>query len=179
MSALNIVTLTGSLRRDSYSAAVMQALVKQLPADANVTELKLRDYPLYDGDLEAEALPEVVVAERCAVANADAVLITLPEYNHGVPGMLKNALDWLSRPHNQSCFKGKPVFFVTQSLGALGGVRAQYQLRETLSSMLAKPAILPEMAIPFVGEKIENGQLTDERTLTFIGAQLTAFLATL
>jgi chromate reductase len=100
-----------------------------------------------------------------------------PEFNHGLPGVLKNTLDWLSRPAFSSCMMGKPVFFITLSPGALGGVRAQYQMRETLASMLCRLVALPEIAITQVGVKVEDGALKDSATLSFIEKNLVRFLS--
>jgi chromate reductase len=110
------------------------------------------------------------------VAASDALLIVTPEFNHGLPGVLKNTLDWLSRPAFDSSLTGKPVMFATLSPGALGGVRAQSQMRETLASMLCQLVPLPEIAITHVGEKIAGDRLVDEATLKHAGGVLARFL---
>ncbi len=179
MKTLNVLCVAGSLRSSANSHAVMASMIAMLPQGSEVTHLDIGSLPHYDVDLENGELPVSVQQARQLAAQADAVLFAVPEYNHGIPGVLKNSLDWLSRPFKASPMQGKPVFFVTQSEGALGGVRAQYQMRETLSSMLCVLKPMPEMAIPFVHKKIEDGYLTDDATLTFIDVQLKAFLASL
>lgn len=177
MKPLNILGIAGSLRGQSYSHAVLASLSDMLPAGSTFKLLDIGALPYYNQDLEAGQLPDSVKQARTLTASADAVLLALPEYNHGIPGVLKNSLDWLSRPFKASPMAGKPVFFVTQSEGGLGGVRAQYQLRETLSSMLCVLPPMPEMAITFVHQKVKDGKLSDDATLSFIGAQLNGFLA--
>lgn len=147
-----------------------------LPPGTVFTELRLGEIPHYNFDDEGDATPGTVRAMRDTVAASDAVLIVTPEFNHGLPGVLKNVLDWLSRPAFTSCMVGKPVAFATISPGALGGVRAQYQLRETLSAMLCKLAPLPEIAVTHVGGKVSDHRLSDEATLAFIGPILNQFL---
>jgi chromate reductase len=117
-----------------------------------------------------------VHAHTC-VDTADAIVIVTPEFNHGLPGVLKNTLDWLSRPAFSSCMLDKHVFFVTLSPGAIGCLRAQYQLRETLASMLCRLVSLPEIAIAQAGQKVADGKRTDTATLTFIGKTLQQFFA--
>lgn len=173
---LRITGIAGSLRAASLSRTVLASIAAQLPAHAEFQTLDIGALPHYNEDEEVHNLPAAVSAARALVAQSDAVLIVTPEFNHGIPGVLKNTLDWLSRPAFHSCFANKPVFFVTLSPGALGGVRAQYQLRETLASMLCRLYPLPEIAITFAGKKIEDGALVDETTLNFMRATLDKFL---
>lgn len=172
-----VVGLAGSLRTHAYSKAVMAAIAGMLPRDATFERIDIGSVPHYDQDVEDAALPESVANARQRVAAAQAIIIVTPEFNHGLPGVLKNALDWLSRPAFDSCMTGKPVFFVTLGPGALGGVRAQYQLRETLSSMLCELIALPEVVVNHVGAKVEDGLLTDPATLSFIASMLDRFLS--
>jgi len=174
--SLRIVGMAGSLRNDSYSKIVLNSLVEMLPKGAEFASLEIGALPFYNQDLDLPVGPADVHQARDLVANADAVLIVVPEFNHGLPGVLKNALDWLSRPAFTSSMVGKPLMFVTLSPGALGGVRAQYQLRETLASMLCKLDPLPEVAITFVGQKVSEGRLTDESTRLFVQKTLNQFL---
>ena len=173
---LKIVGIAGSTRSASYSKAILDALFGLLPDGTTTQAINIGLLPHYNEDVEHAALPDTVSAARAAVAASDAVIIVTPEFNHGLPGVLKNTLDWLSRPAFTSCMAGKPVFFVTFSPGALGGVRAQYQLRETLASMLCQLVPLPEMAITHVGMKCENGVLTDAATLNYLTPALRKFL---
>ncbi len=176
---LTIIGIVGSLRSASYSRMVQDSIADMLPPDCRFDSLPIGDFPHYNEDLEKTALPTSVSAGRQRVQDADAVIIITPEFNHGLPGVLKNCLDWLSRPAFQSCLMGKPVMFATLSPGALGGVRAQYQLRETLASMLCHMVPLPEIAITHVGAKVQDGRLSDAATLAFIRDLLGRFLAAL
>ena len=177
MSRLNIVGIAASLRAQSYSKMVLQYIADLLPPETAFDLLDIGALPHYSGDLEAQALPASVVSSRQLVRQCDALVLVVPEYHHGMPGVLKNTLDWLSRPVFASCMQGKPVFFVTLSEGALGGVRAQYQLRETFASMQCQLLPLPEIAITHIGAKVVDGQLRDQATGAFIEKVLGKFLA--
>ncbi|MGA3250451.1 MAG: NADPH-dependent FMN reductase [Paraburkholderia sp.] len=172
-TSLKFVGLSGSLRQTSYSSAVLNTIGEQLRSQGHGLDLlNIGDYPHYNQDIEEAGLPEVVALGRKLVEQSDGIVIVAPEFNHGIPGVLKNTLDWLSRPAFASCFQGKPAFFCTISPGALGGVRAQYQLRETLSSMLCEVVPMPEIVIPHVNKKVENGIFTDKPTIDFISASI-------
>jgi chromate reductase len=175
-SSLKIVGIAGSLRAASYSQIVLKSIARLLPEGTEVDTLDIGSLPHYNEDVEREALPQSAASARARVQACDAVIIVTPEFNHGLPGVLKNTLDWLSRPAFGSCMQDKPVFFATLSPGALGGVRAQYQLRETLASMLCRLVSLPEIAITQVGVKVANGELNDQATLDFIAGPLQQFL---
>lgn len=171
--SLNFVGLSGSLRQASYSTAVLDAIAKQLTSHGHALNcLNIGDFPHYNLDIEDAGLPEVVAHGRKFVAQSDGIIIVTPEFNHGIPGVLKNTLDWLSRPAFSSCFQGKPAIFCTISPGALGGVRTQYQLRETLSSMLCQVVPMPEIVIPHVNKKLVNGVFSDQPTLDFLSNAL-------
>jgi chromate reductase len=175
--ALQITGIAGSLRTASFSRIVLSSMAGLLPGDSRFSVLDIGQMPHYNEDLDgAGSVPTPVAAGRAQVAASDAVLIVTPEFNHGLPGVLKNTLDWLSRPAFQSCLAGKPVMFATLSPGALGGVRTQSQLRETLAAMLCRLVPLPEIAITHVGAKITGDRLTDPATLTHIGGVLRTFL---
>jgi chromate reductase, NAD(P)H dehydrogenase (quinone) len=174
---LRVMGIAGSLRAASYSKIVLGTIERLLPHGVAFDSLDIGSLPHYNEEVEHEAVPQSVAAGRERVAASDAVIIVTPEYNHGLPGVLKNTLDWLSRPAFASCMNGKPVLFVTLSPGALGGVRAQGQLRETLSAMMCSLIPMPEMAITSVATKIEAGQLADRPTLDFVAGNLTRFLS--
>jgi chromate reductase len=178
MSApLKIIGLAGSLRSQSYSRIVLDSMVRLLPAGATFQELALDDFPHYNEDHDGAVSPESVETARRQVSECDAVIIVTPEFNHGIPGVLKNALDWLSRPAFDSCMVGKPVLFATVSPGSYGGVRAQYQMRETLAAMLCTLVPLSEIAVGLVHEKVTEGQLADDRTIKHMAKVLASFLA--
>jgi chromate reductase, NAD(P)H dehydrogenase (quinone) len=163
---VRLLGLTGSLRRGSYSSAILLALAPALEGrcDFEIRDLRL---PLYDQDEEDAGAPDVVRALRAAVSNADGLVICTPEYNHGMPGVLKNALDWGSRPSGQSAWKGKPTLVISNSPSFTGGVRAQAQVHETLLAAGASIAPGPQVVIGNMGDKVRDGRLVDAHALTF------------
>ena len=178
-SPLHFVGIAGSLRAASWSAALLSEIVALSDARARVTAFPLHSVPLYNADLEPTPgqAPEPVLEFRQAIAAADAVVIVSPEYNYGMSGVLKNALDWASRPAYKSVLAGKPVLVVTNSPGVMGGVRAQQQLRQTLAATLSRVVVGPEIAIAGIATKLGEGRLTDERTVTLIKDGLAALVA--
>ncbi|MFM2478699.1 NADPH-dependent FMN reductase [Celerinatantimonas sp. MCCC 1A17872] len=176
MKSIKIVCISSGIRKQSNSQAVMSSVIELISDRATCSQLPIGAYPHYSQDLEQDALPELIHQARALIEDCDAVIIVTSEYNHGIPGVLKNALDWLSRPVRASAMKHKPVLFISQSTGALGGVRAQYQLRETLSSMLCELVPLPEITIASIANKIVNGKLQDEKAQQFMATQLNEFL---
>ncbi|HEV2791459.1 MAG TPA: NADPH-dependent FMN reductase [Solirubrobacterales bacterium] len=133
---MRVLGITGSLRRDSLNHALLREAAERLPAGAELVEFeRLREIPPYDGDLEAFETPEAVAELRRAMREADAVLVATPEYNHSIPGVLKNALDWASRPAGQSALTGKPAAVVGASTGMFGAVWAQAETRKVLSAL--------------------------------------------
>ena len=159
--------ISGSLRTNSYSATILEALAEAIAPRATVEFIDIGGLPHHNQDMEAQGLPEAVLGFRAQIGEADAVLIVSSEYNHGIPGVLKNALDWGSRPVFRSAFKGKPILIVTSSPAFTGGVRAQYQLRETLFSMLARPVPVAEIVIGQVHTKIVDGRFVDSNVIGF------------
>jgi chromate reductase len=133
---MRVLCISGSLRRDSLNSALLRAAAERLPAGAELVEFdRLREVPPYDEDVETDGTPTVVEELRDAVRNADAVLIATPEYNSSIPGQLKNALDWVSRPAGRSALNGKPAAVVGASTGMFGAVWAQAELRKVLGAM--------------------------------------------
>jgi chromate reductase len=160
---MTILGIAGSLREGSYNRALLRVARELLPAGVELRELDLRQLPFYDGDVEAAGDPEPVVALKDAIRSADALLIATPEYNRGIPGVLKNAIDWASRPPLGSPLTGKPVAIMGASTGRSGTARAQEQLRAALefsrSTVLEQPEVLvPEAYLRFDA----RGELTDE-----------------
>ncbi len=136
---MRVLGLSGSLRRDSHNRALLRAAAAALPQGAELVEWdRIAELPAYDEDLDAASAPEPVRALREAIAAADAVLIATPEYNHSLPGGLKNALDWASRPHATNPLRGKPVAVVGASTGLFGAVWAQAEARKVLSAIGAR-----------------------------------------
>ncbi len=162
-----LLGISGSLRAKSFSTALLRALSDATASKANYEYSDIGALPHFNQDDFDEAVPEAVRHFRDQVTAADGLLIVSPEYNHGVPGVLKNALDWASRPHNHSPLRHKPVLIVTASPAVTGGVRAQYQIRETLVSALARPVITPEIVVGQVGSKIVDGRFHDPAVIAF------------
>jgi chromate reductase, NAD(P)H dehydrogenase (quinone) len=160
---MRILGISGSLRRDSHNTALLRAAAQLLPpGDELVLWEGLREVPPYDQDADVEPAPAAVAALRGAVAGADAVLFATPEYNASVPGALKNALDWASRPFATNVFRNKPVAVIGSSAGVFGAVWAQAELRKVLATMGARVAEV-EVAIGRAADKLDdNGLLVDE-----------------
>ncbi|GAB7550175.1 NADPH-dependent FMN reductase [Cupriavidus sp. 8B] len=177
MPDLNLLGISGSLRRESSNTSVLHTLQDSMPAGIEMSVLTLHGIPPYDQDLEREGVPRTVQEFRSAIEGSDGVILCSPEYNCGMPGVLKNALDWASRPAFASPMTGKPVLIVTSSPAFTGGVRAQAQLREVLAGMLARVIVWPQVVIPGVYGKIEGGRLVDEASLKFLLDAVGAFAA--
>ncbi len=162
-----LLGLSGSLRRDAYSTTVLKTLAEAVGARASVTIADIGALPHYNHDLDTSQPPESVALLRRQIGEADGLLVVSPEYNHGMPGLLKNAIDWASRPAFASTLIGKPVMAVTVSPAFTGGVRAHYQLRETFAACLARPVAAAEVVIGLANTKIADGWLADEASLSF------------
>jgi chromate reductase len=167
MTQHSLLGLSGSLRRASNSTAVLRGLQDALAPRAALNIFPLHGMPLYNEDDDAEHAPESVRALRSAIEASDGVIMISPEYNHGMSGVLKNALDWASRPFGRSALRSKPVLAMTASPAFTGGVRAQQQMNETLVSIPARPVLRPQIVIGGVHEKVRYGRLIDEATLSF------------
>ena len=171
MRALRLMGLSGSLRSNSTHDLILRTIAEELcPQDSQLFIHGLSEIPLYNEDLDGEGAktPAPVSRLRQAVLEVDGIVIGSPEYNHGMSGVLKNALDWLSRPHGQSVLKGKPVLTFTASPAFTGGVRAQQQLNETLWAIPAELVRYPQIVIGSVGTKIEQGRLVDTAARQFL-----------
>jgi len=133
---MRVLGISGSLRSGSLNSALLRAAAERLPAGAELVEFeRLGEVPPYDEDVELAGTPAVVEELRQAVRSADAVLIATPEYNHSIPGQLKNALDWVSRPAGKSALNGKPAAAIGASTGMFGAVWAQAELRKVLGAL--------------------------------------------
>jgi chromate reductase, NAD(P)H dehydrogenase (quinone) len=165
---VRVVGISGSLRKASFSTSLLKILAERVGPSIDIQVLTLEDIPLYNEDLDQTPGIPSVAAFKKIIAESDGVLITTPEYNHGVPGVLKNALDWASRPVFESCFKNKPVSIISSSKAFTGGVRAQYQLRETLISMHAHLVMGPEVVVGGVYAKLSEDVYQDENGLAFM-----------
>ncbi len=133
---MRVLGIAGSLRRGSYNHALLREAAERLPAGVELVEFeRLAEIPPYDADLETEETPAAVAELRQAMRDADAVLIATPEYNHSIPGVLKNALDWASRPAGQSALTGTPAAVIGASTGMFGAVWAQAETRKVLGAL--------------------------------------------
>jgi chromate reductase, NAD(P)H dehydrogenase (quinone) len=159
-----ILGFAGSLRKASFNKALLRAAAELLPPDTELETCDLEGIPGFNADLEATP-PEKVKEFKARIRAADAVLIVTPEYNFSVPGVLKNAIDWASRPSGDSVWKQKTVGMMSVSTGMLGGSRAQYHLRQTFLFLDVKSVTKPEVFVTFAAQKFdETGKLTDEPT---------------
>ncbi len=161
-SALDVVALSGSLRRDSYNTAALHAAQELAPEGMTIEIAAIDELPLYNADIQAVGFPSEVLALGAEIAAADAVLIASPEYNYSIPGVLKNAIDWVSRLPDQP-FAGKPIGLIGASMGMQGAARAQYHLRQSFVFLDALPMNRPEVFIAQAQLKFDkDGKLTDE-----------------
>jgi chromate reductase, NAD(P)H dehydrogenase (quinone) len=171
-SLVRILGFSGSLRRGSFNTALLRATSQLLPPDATLEAFDLAPIPLYNGDVEAAGFPDAVVRFKQRIAAADALLIVTPEYNYSIPGVLKNAIDWASRPPKESPLNGKPVAFMGAG-GLLGTARAQYHLRQVCVFTNMLPVNRPEVFVMHAPEKFDaEGNLTDDLTRQLIRALL-------
>ena len=173
---LHIVALLGSLRKNSFNRIVLQTAIELCPVGTYIEIAEIGSLPLFNGDLE-EKMPEEVVTLKSKIVSADAILIVTPEYNYSIPGVLKNAIDWCSRPVAENSFEGKPVSIMSASPGMMGGSRAQYHLRQCFVFLNMFPINRPEVIINNVQEKISEGKITDQKTIDKIKEQLEALVA--
>lgn len=173
--ALKVLGIAGSLRPDSYNRLLLRAAAELLPPDMELETFDLRGIPFYEFDLERSGPPEPVRALKAAVRAADAVLIATPEYNWSIPGVLKNALDWVSRPPGDNPFRGKPVAIMGASTGLMGTVRAQLHLRQVLAYLEAYTVTRPEVLVSQAAERFDaEGRLIDETARKLIADLLVA-----
>jgi chromate reductase len=175
---MRILAVSGSLRRNSYNTSLLRAAADLLDPEDELTLWEgLADLPPYDEDADVEPAPASVAALRDAVTSADAVLISTPEYNHSIPGTLKNALDWASRPMATNSFRNKPVAVVGASAGMFGAVWAQAEVRKVLGAMGARVA-QAEVVVGQAGEKFDDGgRLVDAGVRDELREALTALSA--
>jgi chromate reductase len=173
---MKIAGISGSLRRRSYNSALLRTAGELLPEGVSLDILRIDDLPFYNEDVREAGVPEAAQRFRSAVAAADAVLIVTPEYNFSIPGVLKNAIDWASRPPQQS-FDNKPVALMGASSGVRGTVRAQLHLRHVLASINAHVLPKPEVMVGHAGSLVGvDGIIHDETTRKFVAELLAALV---
>lgn len=175
MSKLDIVGICGSLRAASINRMALNLAGSVMPHGLAMEVVEWRELPAFDADVLAVGFPPVVAALRDRIRRADGLVIATPEYNFSLPGMLKNAIDWLSRGDDQP-FAHKPVAILTASPGPLGGARVQYDLRKILLFVNATPLVKPEVFIGNAVAKFDTeGECTDSTTRKFVTDQMHAF----
>jgi chromate reductase len=174
--SVTILGLCGSTRKASMNRALLTEIAAHFPAEVTFTQWEgLGDLPIFNSDL---AEPSGVISLKSAIAAADGVIITVPEYNYSIPGGLKNALDWISRPPATSPMRGRPIGIAGAATGMSGTIRAQTHLRQMLVFSDSPCMLQPEVLIPRAHERFDpTGTLTDDSTRQLLGRFATAFLA--
>ena len=174
---MNVLGVSGSLRKASFNTAALKACGELMPAGMTLTIAEIGDLPLFNQDVFDAGLPEPVKRFRAAVAAADGVLIASPEYNFSVTAPLKNAIDWASRPPDQ-VWQDKPIAIFSATAGPVGGARVQYDLRRILGQIWGHVLPRPEVFIGNAASKFDAElRLTDETTRKFLTDLLVGFKA--
>ena len=174
---IRILTFAGSLRKGSYNKALVHAAVELAPENVVLKVFDLEGIPPFNED-QLNNPPAKVVEFKDEIRSADALLIATPEYNYSIPGVLKNAIDWASRPFPGNPLEGKPVAVMSASTGRLGGARAQYHLRQTFVFLNMFPLNRPEVMLSQAADNFDvNGTLTNEQTRTLIKKLIEALVA--
>jgi chromate reductase len=171
---MKVLVIGGSLRQEAFTKVIIRAVMEICPEDMEIMFFEdLAKIPNFNQDLE-NALPEIVQNFKQRIKEAAALLFVTPEYNYSLPGYLKNAIDWASRPYGDNSFNDKPAAIMSSSTGMLGGARAQYVLRQSGVFLNIHFLNQPEIMIPNIADKIVAGKLTDEHTRQKIKEQLLA-----
>src|SRR5690606_27895899 len=172
---VRLLAFAGSLRKSSYNRALLEAARKAAPSGLEIQIFDLEGIPLYNADVEAQGDPQRVSEFKEAIRKADGVLIATPEYNHGVPAVTKNAIDWASRPPKDAPLGRKPVSILGASPGMTGSARGQSQLRQAFEFTNSYCMPQPEILVYRAHEKFdEQGELTDEKTREYLVKYLEA-----
>jgi chromate reductase, NAD(P)H dehydrogenase (quinone) len=175
-ASLRIVGIAGSLRAGSLNRALLLAARELAPPSLRIECEEIGDLPLFNADLETAGAPIPVARLRDSVRAAHGILLVTPEYNHGVPGVLKNAIDWLSQPLRGNVLTGRPVAIMGASTGLAGTARAQTQLRQAFVLTDSPVMLQPEVLVGRAHEKFDAaGRLTDDTTRQFVTALLLRF----
>lgn len=167
-----LVGISGSLRKGSLNTALLEAAAELVPDGTTLSVLSIADLPLYNADLDVEGGPASVVELKREIESADGLVIATPEYNYGIPGVLKNAIDWASRPAYESVLAGKRVALLGASRSNVGTARAQAQVRQALYGTLAEVFPHPEVVVGRATERIKDGKLEDEATRKIVEEML-------
>jgi len=174
---IRLIGMSGSLRTGSYSNAVLETLREKFAGRADLLVYDLAPIPLYNQDFEGEKRPAIVKKLLADIADADGLVLCAPEFNHSIPGVLKNAIDWASRPAFQSVLAYKHIAIMATSRGPLGGARCLEHMRVALESCLARMPVAREVIITATENRIKDGRLVDETCLDFAGGAVEALIA--
>lgn len=177
---MHIIALSGALRRASYNTALLRAAAAMAPAGVTIELRTLHGIPLYDGDVEAQGIPEAVTALREAIRAADALLIGTPEYNNSIPGVLKNGLDWLSRPSGEGAklFGGKPTGLIGATPGGFGTVQSQDALLSVLRTFGSDFWMAGRLMVSRAGTVFDaEGRLVDDKVREQLQGFVQGFVA--
>jgi chromate reductase len=173
---ITILGIAGSLRKQSYNKFALRAAQQLAPEGAKIEIFDLAGIPVYNQD-EEKSPPQKVVDLKARIRAADAILLATPEYNYSIPGALKNAIDWASRPYGDSAWNGKTVALMSASVGAFGGMRAQYHLRQSFIFLNMEAVLQPEVAIANASQRFdEQGNLTDDAAKQLIAKLLVSLV---
>lgn len=173
---IRILGISGSLRKGSYNSGALRAAVELCPEEAQIEVFEISGIPAFNQDNDQDP-PAIVREFKEKITACDAVLFSTPEYNYSIPGVLKNAIDWASRPYGQSAWDGKPAAIMGASIGGIATARAQYDLRKMMVFLNMFPINRPEVMIGNCGDKFDaEGNLTDEESRKFIRQMLEALI---
>ncbi len=177
MDKIHVLGISGSLRNDSYNSALLRAAQNLAPDHMQIDIYDgIGKLPLYNQDMESHELPQEVIDFKKHLLQADAVLFATPEYNYSIPGVLKNAIDWASRPYGEGAWQGKPAAIMGATMGNMGTARAQGHLRDILLCVDTYVMHRPEMLVGGAHEKIDaQGNLIDQDTITHMQNFLVSF----
>lgn len=173
---IRLIGMSGSLRTGSFSNAILATLAEKFAGQADLTVYDLAPIPLYNQDFEGEKRPPVVKQMLADIEAADGLVLCSPEFNHSIPGVLKNAIDWASRPAFQSVLAYKPVAIMATSRGPLGGARCLEHMKVALDSCMCRIALAREVIITATESRMRDGRLVDETCLSFAGGAVEALL---
>jgi chromate reductase len=176
MAKVSLIGMSGSLRAGSFSNAILETLRENFADRADLKVYDLAPIPLYNQDFEGEKRPPTVKQMLADIEAADGLVLCAPEFNHSIPGVLKNAIDWASRPAFASVLAYKPVAIMATSRGPLGGARCLEHMKVALDSCLSRVTLAREVIITAAETRIKDGRLVDETCLRFAGGAVEALL---
>lgn len=171
-----ITAIAGSLRKGSHNRSLLRAAVELAPNGCTIEQIPIDDIPLYDGDVESDEFPEVVTRAKRQIAASDGLLLVTPEYNNSMPGVLKNAIDWMSRPGEIGrVFAGKPIGIIGATTGGWGTKLSQTAWLQVVRALSLEPFFGKSMYVSRAGDLFEDGVLTDEGTRRQLAEYLAAY----